>query len=327
MKILIAGFGSIGRRHLRNLLALGERDISLYRTAHSTLPENELAGFRVDTDLSAALARGVEAVIVANPTALHLDVALPAAQAGCHLLIEKPVSHSMEGIENLKRAVAASGSRVLVGYQFRFHPGLQLLHSLLRQGLIGKPCSAQAHWGEYLPGWHPWEDYRQGYSARQDLGGGVVLTLSHPVDYLRWLMGEVSQVWGITARTGELDLQDVEDLAEIGLRFQNKCLGTIHLDFLQQPAAHYLEIIGSLGTLRWDNASGDVSLYRAEAGAWEQFPPPPGFERNQLFLAEMRHFLAVARGEADPQCTLEDGIAALNICLAVLRSGNETMLL
>ncbi len=323
MKFLIAGLGSIGRRHLRNLLALGERDILFYRTYRSTFSDDEFAGFRVETDLEAALANGVDAVIVANPTSLHLDVAVPAARAGCHLLIEKPLSHSLDGVEQLRHAMDASGARILIGFQFRFHPGLQRFAKLLQAGAIGRPLAARAQWGEYLPAWHPWEDYRRGYSARQDLGGGVVLTLSHPVDYLRWLLGDVRQVWALTAQTGELDLQGVEDIAEVGLRFESGCLGSIHLDYLQRPPSHLLEIIGSQGTLSWNNATGETSVYQARIGDWEHFPIPAGFERNHLFLAEMRHFLAVARGEAQPICSLDDGIAALRICQAVLQSGQE----
>jgi len=127
MRVMIAGFGSIGRRHFRNLLALGEKDIVLYRTHHSTLPEAELAGFPVETDLRAALAYEPQAVIISNPTALHLDVAIPAAQCGCHLLVEKPISHSMARLDELQQAVKQNNVRVLVGYQFRFHPGLRLL--------------------------------------------------------------------------------------------------------------------------------------------------------------------------------------------------------
>lgn len=180
MKFLIAGLGSIGRRHLRNLLALGERDILFYRTYRSTIADDEFAGFRVETNLEAALASGVQAVIIVNPTSLHLDVAVPAAQAGCHLLIEKPLSHSLDGIDRLQEALKASGAQVLMGFQFRFHPGLQRIAQLLQAGAIGRPVSARAQWGEYLPAWHPWEDYRLGYSARQDLGGGVVLTSLSP---------------------------------------------------------------------------------------------------------------------------------------------------
>lgn len=332
MKFLIAGLGSIGRRHLHNLLALGERDILLYRTGHSTLPDDELAGLPVETDLEAALAHQPEAVIVSNPSSLHLEVALPAARAGCHLLLEKPISHSLERLDELQGALQVGGGQVLVGFQFRFHPGLRKAADLLSQEAIGRPLSARAHWGEYLPGWHPWEDYRQGYSARADMGGGVILTLSHPLDYLRWLFGEVEALWAFAGPLGELSL-GVEDTAEIGLRFKSGMLGSLHLDYNQRPSAHYLEIVGTNGTIRWDNADGGVQLYRADRpqGEWEIFPVSPGagrtFERNELFLAEMRHFLAVIRGEAQPLCTLDDGVQALRLALAAHRSAEERKLI
>lgn len=324
MKILIAGFGSIGRRHFHNLLALGERDIVFYRTGRSTLPDSELQDFTVETSLDAALAHAPQAVIIANPTALHLDVAIPAAEAGCSLFLEKPVSHTLERIDALQAALRRGGGRAFVGFQYRFHPGLRQVRRLLESGAIGRPLSAQAYWGEYLPGWHPWEDYRQGYSARRELGGGVVLTLCHPLDYLRWLLGEVQTLWGLTARLSELDL-DVEDTAEIGLRFQSGLLASVHLDYCRRPPAHRLEIVGSQGVLSWDNASGAVRLIYAGQTDEQLYPAPPGFERNTMFVEQMRHFLDVAHGRAVPRCTLEDGIAALRLCLAVHASTEHGM--
>ena len=319
MKILIAGLGSIGRRHLHNLLALGESDILLYRTHHSTLPDEELAGFPVETDLAVALAYRPVAVIVSNPTALHLQVAIPAAEAGCHLLLEKPISHTMEGVDRLQKAVRRGGGQVLTGFQFRFHPGLQTVRRLLNEGAIGRPLSVRAHWGEHLPGWHPWEDYRLGYSARADLGGGVVLTLCHSLDYLRWLIGEVAALWAFSDKLSDLELQ-VEDTAEIGLRFTSKAIGSLHLDFNQRPPAHHLEIIGTQGIIRWDNGDGAVHAYRSASENWDIYQAPEGFTRNDLFQAQLRHFLAVAHGESAPLCTLEDGVRALQLALAVHES-------
>jgi predicted dehydrogenase len=326
LKYLIAGFGSIGRRHFHNLLALGERDISFYRTHQSTLPNDELAGFLVETDLQKALSHQPDAVIVSNPTSLHLDVAIPAAEAGCHLFLEKPISHTLERVDELRAAVSHGGGQVLVGFQYRFHPGLQKVRTLVSSGMIGRPLSARAHWGEYLPGWHPWEDYRQGYSARSDLGGGVILTLCHPLDYLRWILGEVKEVWAFTSRSSDLVLE-VEDTAEIGLRFSNGALGSVHLDYNQQPPAHQLEIVGTQGTIRWDNTDGAVALYKAGEDSsttappgWDRIPAPPKFKRNEMFQAEMEHFLSIVNGDALPLCTLEDGIRALQLALAAHRS-------
>jgi predicted dehydrogenase len=323
MKFLIAGFGSIGRRHLRNLISLGERDIVIYHTHHSTLPDEELSSFPTETDLRSALAYNPEAVIVSNPTALHLDVAIPAANCGCHLLIEKPISHSMARLDELQNAINQNHNKVLVGYQFRFHPGLQKIKKLLGENAIGALISVRAHWGEYLPNWHPWEDYKQGYAARPELGGGVLLTLSHPLDYLRWLVGEVESISAFTNQKG-LHLP-VEDTAEIFLQFKNGTLGTIHLDYLQRPTAHWLEIIGDRGTIRWDNSDGTVRLAQVhpdgKIGDWQEFLPPQGFERNHLFLDELRHFLTMVKGKTTPVCSMHDGIMALQLALAARQPG------
>jgi len=233
----------------------------------------------------------------------------------------------LERVDELRDAVQRGGARVLVGFQFRFHPTLSRAARLLAGGAIGRPQAVRAHWGEYLPDWHPWEDFRQGYAARADLGGGVILTLCHPFDYLRMLLGEITALNAFASYGGGLDLP-VEETAEVGLRFQSGVVGSVHLNYLQRPPAHHLEIIGSQGTLRWNNADGALSVYRADSGGeggsgWQTELPPEGFERNTLFMDEMRNFLAVVRGEAQPVCTLEDGIRALEIALLARGSAQD----
>ena len=319
MKFLIAGLGSIGRRHFRNLIALGEKDLLLLRTHHATLPDDDLAGYPVETDLHTALKKHKpEAVIVANQTALHLDIAIPAAQAGCSILLEKPVSHNLEHVDELASAMEKGGGQLLVGFQYRFHPTLQNAMQMLKDEEIGKPLSFHVHWGEYLPNWHPWEDFKQGYAARADLGGGVILTLIHPLDYLRMLLGEVQSVW---AFAGALNLGlGVEDVAEIGLKMTNGAIGSVHLDYNQQPASHRWEIIGTNGTMKWDNTTGGLEIFSTSKNSWETQQPPAGFERNQLFIDEMKHFISVVQKNELPVCNLQDGKRALEMALAAHQS-------
>jgi predicted dehydrogenase len=322
MKFLIAGLGSIGRRHLSNLLKLGHHDIILYRTHHSTIPDEELNRFPVETNLEKALEHQPDGVIISNPTSIHLDVAIPAAEAGCHLFLEKPISHNLDRIDELKELINQKGNKVFVGYQFRFHPSLSIIRQTLIDGTIGKPYYVHSHWGEYLPSWHPWEDYRKGYSARADLGGGVTLTLSHPIDYLRWIIGDVLELWAITGKVGDLELE-VEAIAEIGIRFNNDVLGSIHLDYLQNPPTHRLEIIGAHGTIRWDYSDNSIFLYRKGFDSWQIIPTIGNFDRNQLFINEIKHFINIINSEAEPICTLDDGIKALEIALAVHQSAKS----
>ncbi len=320
MKYLIAGLGSIGRRHMRNLLALGETDIVLLRTHRATLPDEDLAGCPVETDLAQALRkRKPQAVIVANPTGLHLDVAIPAAEAGCAILLEKPISNSLEGISRLQAAMSKSGANVLVAFQFRFHPSLLAARQLIADNAIGRIISAHVYFGEYLPGWHPWEDYRKGYAARAELGGGVVLTQCHSLDYLPWLAGPVEAAWGLAGKLSDLEV-DVDDTAEIGVRFRGGALGSLHLDYNQQPPTHHFDVVGTQGTIRCDLADGTLNLFRASDKAWQAYPLPAGWERNAMFLEEMRHFVRVVRGEEQPACTLEDGIQVMKLIEAVRES-------
>jgi predicted dehydrogenase len=323
MKYLIAGLGSIGRRHFRNLIALGETDIVLLRSHRATLPDDELSGYPVETDLSEALKKHKpQAVIVSNPTAMHLDVAIPAAQAGMAILLEKPISHSMQGLDLLQQAVKKSSAKVLVAFQFRFHPALLRAKQLISDGEIGRVISAHVHFGEYLPAWHPWEDYRNSYAARADMGGGVVLTQCHSLDYLPWLIGRVSSAWGMTSKLSDLEV-DVEDTAEIGLRFDHGALGSIHLDFNQQPPTHQFAVTGTAGSLKWDHADGAVHIYRASDAAWETYELPKDWERNVMFLDQMKHFVAVVHGDVEPLCTLEDGVRAQQLIHAVHSSSAD----
>jgi predicted dehydrogenase len=319
MRFLIAGLGSIGRRHLRNLVSLGQTDIILLRSQANYPPDDELKAFPVVTDMDAALQCKPDAVIVSNPTALHLKVAIPAAKAGCHLLLEKPISHSMQGIDELQSAVKSGGGSALVGFQFRFHPSLNKIKEVLSKGQIGHVLSCRSHWGEYLPGWHPQEDYRKGYSARQDLGGGVVLSLCHPLDYLHWLFGQVAELAAITGKLSDLEIE-VEDTAEIILNFHTKTIGSLHLDYVQQPPSHTLEVLGTDGCIRWNYSDGIFNLYQNDSKEWKQYPLRDGFSRNDLFLEEMRHFIACVEGSQQPVCTLEDGIYAQRLIEAVYHS-------
>ncbi|MBT3187384.1 MAG: Gfo/Idh/MocA family oxidoreductase [Anaerolineae bacterium] len=319
MKFLIAGLGSIGHRHLNMLRDLGQDNIVLYRTHQSTIDDEELAGIPVETDLQAALNLKPDAVIVANPTSLHMDVAIPAAKAGCHILLEKPISDDLSRVDKLRRAAEKSGSRILVGFQFRYHPTLNKARDLINEGALGKVLSFHSHWGEYLPNWHPWEDYRESYAARADLGGGVIGTLTHPIDYLRYILGEVEETASIQGHVSPLELSGVEDVGEIGIKFKSGAIGAVHINYFQRPPDHRLEIVGTKGTFRWNNDDGVLQHYNMpeEFGTWSANPSAPvhtiyelpdDFERNYLFVEQMKHFIEIVEGKAEPRCSLDDGI-------------------
>ncbi len=312
--VLIAGFGSIGRRHLENLRALGYQRFVFYRTYQATIPDAATAHWPSTSNLDEALEHRPAIAIISNPSAKHIDVALAAANAGCHLFIEKPLSHSRDRCQQLADLVHQRGLTTMIGCQFRFHPLLVSLRRQLAAGRIGQAIGARAEWGEFLPDWHPWEDYRQSYSARADLGGGVVLTLIHPLDYLYWLFGPVADVQATIRSVPSLQTAAGDDWAEITLQFASGVVGQVHLDYLQKPPVHTLSVWGDAGRVLWNYHAGSLT-WETPDGRSEVELVPSGFERNTMFVDEMSHFLQAAASGKPSSIPLEDGIAVLDIAL------------
>jgi predicted dehydrogenase len=274
---------------------------------------------RVFGALADAWSWSPDVALVTVPNSLHLPLALEAARRDCHLFIEKPLSHRLNGLGELLSVVDERSLVTLVGCNMRFHPGIRKIKSLLDEGTIGRVVSARVEGGQYLPDWHPWEDYRHGYSARRDLGGGIILDGVHEIDYLRWILGEVGLVACLSGRLARLEI-DTEDTAGILLRFLNGTIGELHMDYVQRAYSRTCQIIGDEGTIRWDYTSGEVRCYTAAAQGWQVFPNPPGWEANQMYLDEMRHFLKCIAGEEKPLADVYEGKRTLEVALAAKES-------
>lgn len=334
LRVLIVGLGSIGQRHARNLLrVLGDGvELSAFRArgrSHVLTEDQQVESatglveryrIRVLSDLDAALGERPDAVFVTNPSSLHREVALSAARAGCHLFVEKPLATSLEGLDELVEAVEGSALVALVGYQLRFHPCFAHLERLLAAGRPGRIVGVRAVVGESLAAAHPYEDYRESYAARSDLGGGVLLGLSHEIDYLRALLGEPRRVFALGGHLSRLEVS-VEDAASVLLEHAgptHRFPAHVHLDYLQRPPVRSCEILGDDGRILWDCHAGTVDDIRVD-GSRDRFTAPV-LDRNDLFLAELEHFLRCLRGEERPRISVREGAADVRIALAARRS-------
>jgi predicted dehydrogenase len=324
---------------------------------------------------------------VTNPTSLHIETACQALRAGAHVLVEKPLGHSLGGVSELLQTSERATRQLMVGYNLRFHPGLARLKALTDRGAIGTIVSARADYAEYLPDWHPWEDYRRSYSGRRDLGGGPLLTLSHALDALCWLLGAPRWVTAAAAHTSLLDIE-TEDVADLLLRFDREPRGqavrheqsggglqgqaerheqsgqgsrvdaerhaglnggqldgghleqaaraqaghghstgvtaTVHVDYLRRPARRCIELVGDNGVLRWDYDEHCLLQYVPSTRQWRVEQGAPRFERNDMYLAELRHFADCVRGEVErPLVDGQQGAAVLAIALAALRASSD----
>ncbi len=322
LRFLVIGFGSIGKRHIKNLLALGAKDLLVYDTRQDRLTEAR-SELNLDTveSLDHAWKKEPEVVLITTPTSSHVSLALQAAHHNSHLFIEKPLSDRLEGTNELIEVVRRQNLISLIGCNMRFHPGILAVRSLLIDGAIGRVVTARAEVGYYLPEWHPWEDYRDSYSARRDLGGGVILDSIHEIDYLRWMFGEVESVACFAAKLSKLEIE-TEDTAAILLRFSSNVIGEVHMDYIQRPYSRTCEVIGDQGKINWDFETG-VRVYSATTKSWKTITTPPNWQTNQMYLEEMKHFLRCLAGEEKPALDVFDGRRVLEIALAAKNSAES----
>lgn len=322
MKFLIIGCGSIGQRHIQNLKTMTDDEIIAYRTRKKTVRKLEDEHHvKTYSGLTEALNQNPDAVLVTNPTSLHIQTALSAAKQGCHIFIEKPISNTLDGIDELIDIVNKKNLVVLVGCNLRFNPCLQFVKKLLDEKRIGKVVSARVQMGQYLPDWHPWEDYRTMYSAHQSLGGGIILDAIHELDYISWLLGNVAQVFSFSDKLSDLDI-DTEDVAEILLRFKTGAIAEVHLDYVQRYPSRSCEIIGDEGSIILDINKGTVKVYTAEKMEWESFEPNE-YDMNQMYIDEMVHFINCIEGNEEPLIDITDGLNVLKIALAAKESAKD----
>jgi predicted dehydrogenase len=317
MRVAVLGCGSIGRRHLRNLCALGLTPDTLW--AYDPEPSARRAaaaaiGAREAADLEAVWCERPEVVIVAAPPDRHIDLALDAVERGCHVFVEKPLAASLEGVDALRGAAQRQGAIVMVACNMRFHPGPARVQELLRTGRIGTVLAARLHTGSYLPGWRPDTDYHRSYSASTAAGGGVLLDCIHELDLARWYFGPGEVLAAATGQADTLGIE-VEGIAEIVIRHANGVLTSVHLNFVQRDYRRECMVIGTDGTIYWDFETGLVQV-RDGMGSIETFPQPPGWNVNAMYLDELAHYLDSVRQRVQPHGTLDDGAAVLRWALA-----------
>lgn len=315
-RLLIAGLGSIGQLHRSVVRALRPKCELVLLRREGLLgfePQGQGREYVVHR-LEAALELGVDAAIIATPAHLHVDAAQRLADAGVPFLVEKPLAATLAGVDKLVETVVTRGLPAMVGYNLRFHPVVEAVRAALQQGSIGRPMVLRVAVGQYLPDWRPGRDYRATVTARQEAGGGVLLELSHELDYACWLLGRGELAGALTGKLSGLEI-DVEDTAEILLRFPNGAFGSVHLDCTQRCPSREGWLTGSEGTLRWDFLQGKVELYEAASGRWTPIREANPAARDVTYTAQLRHFFECVEAGSEVRTPLSDGRAVLELAL------------
>lgn len=322
MRIAVLGCGSIGRRHLKNLRSLGVEHLVAFdpeaRAREVVLQET---GVPCYATLDEIWSLAPTAVLITGPSQVHVALATTAAEHGCHLFIEKPLSHKADGIAPLAEEVVKRGLTTMVACNMRFHHGPATVQRLLREQTIGQVLTGRLQTGSYLPRWRPAQDYRQSYSASPEWGGAV-LDCIHEIDLALWYFGPARLLAAATLPAVSLGLQ-TDGLAELLLRHDDGVLSSVHLNFVQRDSRRTCQVIGASGTIYWDYDNGAVVVYGADGQVAQVHERPADWEVNHMYLAELRHFLdAVASGTPSVN-PVASALPALEIALAARQQGER----
>ncbi len=315
LKILIVGLGSIGSRHYKNLHKLGVTQIGVVRTTNKPHSELDLSKITIYNDYDMALQDNYDVVFICNPTSMHMEYALKAIEHNSHVFIEKPLSNNLKSLPRLLRLINEKNVKVGLGYQMRFHPNLLDIRKWISNQNIGQIIHVSVNAGEYLPLWHPWEDHKDSYAAKRELGGGVALTQIHDIDYLTWIFGRLELIYAQGGNIPSLGT-DVEDYISATLKTSNNAIIHIHIDYLQNPPSRTMKIIGEHGNIKWDyyqniaklTISGEIKEISKVEDTWE---------RNIMFEEELKDFLYAVTNNKEPLSNIHNNLQGLETTLSI----------
>lgn len=321
MKIAVVGYGSIGKRHVKNLLSIPNLEIIILTKQKIRNPKKNRV--KIVNSFFDCIKEKPNISIIVNESSFHVSTAIKFAKEGIDLFIEKPLSNSLKDTNRLIELINDKKIISQIGCQFRFHKCLLEIKKMISSEKIGKIISVRSECGSFLPDWHPNEDYTKSYASREDLGGGVVLTNIHEIDYLYWFFGDVTEVFSVTGKFSNLKISS-DDLSTAILKFENNVIAELHLDYFQKPDFRSCKIIGTKGTIYWDSETNIVSLFDYKKNKWIKVLKWSNYDRNLMFKQELEHFLKCVKKR---QLTINpvevDGIKTLKIALAIIKSSKS----
>lgn len=319
-KILIVGYGSIGKRHVNNLLKESNFEIIICTKQKNLKFKNKRV--TAYNSLEQCLGKKPSIGFVTNETSLHVQTAIKLAKNNLDLFLEKPLSNSKKNIVKLEKIVKEKKLIVQMGYHFRFHKCIKKIHQLILQKKIGRIISVQIENNSYLPDWHPNEDYTKSYAAIEKLGGGIVLTQIHELDYLYWFFGKPKSIFSVTGKFSDLKLS-VDDFSSSIIEFEHKIIAEVHLDFFQGPEFRSCKIKGTKGALYWNSDLNQVKFFNNKKRKWDMILKVDNFQRNQMYIDEIKNFIKCVKERKKTINDLDDGIITMNMALAIKKSAKN----
>ena len=310
-RAVVVGLGNIALRHRRNLKSLFP-EIFIIAVSASGKVTNQNVEFadQIISSLDEVVREGVDMAIVASPAPFHKSHAKLLLLAGIPTLIEKPVTSSSQDVYELMKIYEETHTPAAVGYCLRYMPSSIKIKELLDQKIIGSIYNAFVDTGQYLPDWRPSKEYQNSVSAKKSLGGGVLLELSHEIDYIQWLLGSMEVQYAHLRSSSELNLE-VEELVDVILVSDTGTVCNIHLDFLQKKANRTCSFIGEKGRLDWDLLSNTIMLHTG--GGSEVLFSEADWDPNQMYLSLLTDFLDLVAGRKNSSIDLEQAAKTVEL--------------
>ncbi|MCO8054018.1 Gfo/Idh/MocA family protein [Acinetobacter towneri] len=302
--IAVIGLGNIATRHRRNLKVLFPEAQLVVMSASGRIPKEPVTDSdHIAESIDEIIQLQVQFAIIASPAPFHAQHAIPLIKAGIPVLIEKPVSVTQTDAQALIDAEAQYKTPVAVCYCLRYLPSAQQVRQMIQEGVIGNLYNAFIEIGQYLPDWRPTKDYRETVSAKTELGGGVLLELSHELDYAQWILGLLTPKYVVLRASEELGLE-VEDNADLLMTTAKGAVVNIHLDFLQRKAHRKCRFIGSEGCIEWDLIRNEVVLIKAKEQ--QEIYSAPDWDKNQMYLEMVADFIKKINGQPNQSISLQE---------------------
>jgi len=319
-KFVVVGCGSMGARRIRHVLDLKAGEVVGMDVRVDRRKEIERQ-FNIQTiGTVAELCRlSQDAIFICVPPAEHMSYLELAVEQGWHFMTEQPVSHSLEGLDELLAGVERKKLVTHVSCNKRFHEGVRQIRRWIKEQAIGPVLTGIVEIGEWLPDWHPYEPYTEYYPSRRSLGGGLDAVCD--LEWLVYLFGPVSRLACFAGKNSSLAI-DTHDVVQMLVEFDHGPMIVLHTDMIQRAYACKAKFIGEKGTIEWDWGQRVVRLYRADNRDWQvhearvdtaQWPSmkmKPGWEWVEpMYLDDTRAFLdRLKNGDASAD-SLREGIA------------------
>ena len=309
--ILIIGLGSIGSRHFKIINNLRpDININLLRRKESKENNLEKSANKIFYDIEEALKENLDAVIISSPSSMHINQAINFLDLNIPIFIEKPISSNLEDCLKFKKLAEKKKAFILVGYVLRYSKILNEYKKLIEKNIIGKHLYIDIKYSSFLPDWRKNIDYKKSVSSKQSLGGGVLLELSHELDYANWLFGPLDELKAIRKNTNQLEI-DVEDIVKIIAKNKNECLLNFHLDFCSKITKRYCCLYGSKGYIKLDFIKNKISSKLDIEKKEKSYKIESNY--NDMYIKQMEHFFKCIEYDKVPKITLEETTEIMRI--------------